>query len=307
MDQIGRRTLLTLGAALAGAGILGASPVRAVGSPIVDLGSKTITTLSDGNLVLPLKFVYPQVPPADLEAILAAHNLPKDRLEPECNITVLRDGQRLVVFDVGAGAHFMPTAGKLPDNLEAANIDPADVTDVVFTHAHPDHLWGLLDDFDELGFPNATYHMGRSEWEYWRADDTMSKTPDFRKSFVVGAQNRTDILKDRIQLFEFGAEVLPGVEAVDTRGHTPGHASFTIYDGTQSLMVVGDAITSQVSFSRPQWRSGSDQDAMAGIKTRENLLDRLATDETQICAFHLPNGGIGRVERHNGHYRFTAQ
>ena len=219
----------------------------------IALGAKTITTVSDGNLVLPLDFSFPDAPRDELVALLEAAGHKTDMLEPDCNVTVLKDGDRVVLFDVGSGPNFMPSAGKILDNIDAAGIAPEDVTDVVFTHAHPDHIWGLLDDFDEFVFPDANYYINQVEWDYWRADDTLEKMPEARKTFVVGAQNRLEALEDVIQFFNWGDEVVPGVEAIDTHGHTPGHTSFAIHDGSDSLTVVGDAATSAiVSFAHPR-------------------------------------------------------
>ncbi len=302
-----RRRFMLAGLTLTGAGLIGFAPARAAESPIIELGSKRLTTLSDGHLVLPMDFVFGDVPREDLLALLSANDLSTEQIEPPCNITVLRDGDRLVVFDVGAGPNFMPSAGRLPDSLAAAGIDPAEVTDVLFTHAHPDHIWGLLDDFDEVIFPDADYHISRAEWDYWRADDTLANTPEARKSFVVGAQNRMAVLEDRIQLFEYGDAVLPDVEAVDTSGHTPGHTSFAVHDGADTVTVIGDAILNGVvSFARPDWPTGSDQDPQKGIETRSRLLDRLAAERGHVIGFHLPAGGIGRVERQGPAYRFAA-
>jgi len=274
----------------------------------IALGEKVITTVSDGHLMLPLDFSFPDVPHDELVALLEAAGHSTAMLEPDCNVTVLKDGDRVVLFDVGSGPNFMPSAGKILENIDAAGIAPEDVTDVVFTHAHPDHIWGLLDDFDEFVFPEANYFINQVEWDYWRADDTLDKMPEARKTFVVGAQNRLEALEDVIQFFNWGDEVLPGIEAVDTRGHTPGHTSFAIHDGSDSVMVIGDAATSAiVSFAHPEWPSGSDQDTEQGIATRTKLLDRLAQEQGRFVGFHLPEGGIGRVEKDGAGYRFVAE
>lgn len=302
-----RRDVLKATLAVAGIGVSGLfpRPASAVGS--LKLGASDVTIISDGNLMLPLSFAFPDVPHDELIASLKAEGQPTDALLPDCNITVLRRGDRVVMFDVGSGPNFMPSAGRLMDNLGEAGVSPDEVTDVVFTHAHPDHLWGLIDDFDELIFADARYHMNRIEWEYWQAEDTLEKTPDARKSFVVGARNRMVFLEDRIELFEYGAEVVSGVEAVDTAGHTPGHTSFMIHDGSNSAMVVGDAITNvAVSLTHPEWPSGSDQDAEKGIATREMLLDRLAADGSRIIGFHIPHPGLGMIERSGSAYRFAV-
>jgi glyoxylase-like metal-dependent hydrolase (beta-lactamase superfamily II) len=123
---------------------------------------------------------------------------------------------------------------------------------------------------------------------------------------VVGAQNRLSVLEDQINLFNYSDEVIPGIEAVNTSGHTPGHTSFSIQRGNESVMIIGDALTHPIiSFEKAGWPSGSDQDREQGLKTRLALLDRLATDKTMLLGYHLPYPGLGRVERSNNTYRFV--
>ncbi|EKF17359.1 MBL fold metallo-hydrolase [Nitratireductor pacificus] len=298
-----RRDILIGGLALLGAGL--PRPAGALGR--FAAGDAEIIVVSDGAMNLPLGSVYPGLSETERDALLTQSGMPTDGYRPDCNVTFLRSGDRLAVFDVGAGPNFLPTTGKLAANLPEAGIDPADVTDVIFTHAHPDHLWGLLDDFDELIFPNAAHHMAEAEWDFWRADDTLSKMPEDRKSFVVGAQNRFAALEDRINLFKPGAEILPRVEAVDTAGHTPGHVSFMVHDGSGgATLIAGDAITNPVSFVRPDLETGSDQDRAMGAAARVRLLDRLAGDRARLVGFHLAHPGFGMAERDGSAYRFVA-
>lgn len=308
IDRYRRRLLLTSTAVACGAFIPAAVTTWANPIGVVPFGTGELHIVSDGHLTLPKSFAFPDsIDQQVLDALLKQHHMDTQTLTPDCNVALWRHEGRLILFDVGAGPNFMPTTGRLLDNLATAGIDPADVSDVVFTHAHPDHLWGLLDDFDEMICPNATYHMASREWDYWRAGDTYDKTPDNRKAFVVGAQNRFAVLEEVIKLFNPGQEVVPGVEAVETHGHTPGHASFLLHSGGDSIMLVGDAITNiAVSFAKPEWPSGSDQDPVAGAKTRVKLLDRLAHEQSLLIGYHLPHPGIGRVERSAGHYRFAV-
>jgi len=273
----------------------------------IALADSEIIVLSDGYLELPANYVLPEsISELERDAFLSKHG-PTSPFKPQCNVTLWQIDDKLVLFDVGAGANFMPSAGQLLADLETAGIDAADITDVLFTHAHPDHLWGLLDDFDDLAFPNANYFMNAAEWDFWRASDTLSKMPEARQSFVVGAQNRMALLEDRINLFNYGDEVISGIEAVDTHGHTPGHTSFLIHQQGESLLVVGDAATHPIiSFEKADWPSGSDQDAQAGKITRLALLDRLALEQTMLLGFHLPYPGAGRVERNGPLYRYVA-
>ena len=299
-----RRALLAAGAALAAAAA--GLRVRAARAAALDLGGAEITVLSDGHLMLPLGFIMPDIPRSDIDAFFAAHGGTPEAFTPDCNITFCRVGDRFVVFDVGSGPNFMPTAGKLPAAMEEAGIDPEEVTDVVFTHAHPDHLWGVIDDFDEPLFPNATYRMGAGELDFWRSPETLAAMPEERKTFVVGAQSRLAAIEDRMATFAAGDEVIPGIEAVATHGHTPGHMSFMVHGTSDSVLVVGDAISNVlVSFEKPDWHSGSDQDPAMGAETRSALLDRLAGDGSRIVGYHLPHPGQGRVERKDGAYRFA--
>lgn len=269
-------------------------------------GESELTILSDGNLSLPSGMLFSESIDVDEKAaFLKETNLSASPYEPDCNVVLWRKNERLVLFDVGSGSHFMPSAGKLLDDLEGLDIDPSDITDVVFTHGHPDHLWGLVDDFDELAFPEAAYYVNATEWDYWQDKDTISKLPESRKVFAVGAQSRFAYIEDRVNLFQYGDEILPGIEAVDTHGHTPGHTSFALHQGSSSMLVLGDALTHPViSFQKANWPSGSDQDPEAGKVTRLALLDRLAQEKMQIVGFHLPHPGMGVVERDGNAFRY---
>lgn len=302
-DFARRDVLKAVAALVAGAGLT--LPAHAASSTLV-LGDTELRTVSDGHMDLPLSFVLPDTPQDKIAPLFAAYGLPMDGLHPDCNPTLLKAGDRVAMFDAGAGPAFMPTTGKLAANLDAAGIDAARVTDVIFTHAHPDHIWGVLDDFDELLFPAATYHISRAEWDFWRADETLSRMPDSRKSFVVGARNRFAAIEGRVKFFKGGDEIVSGVEAVATPGHTPGHTSFAVHGGAETVMVIGDALSNiAVSFERPDWHWGADVDPELGAQTRFSLLDRLAADRTRLIGFHLPWPGEGTVKTKGHAYRFV--
>lgn len=281
-----------------------AMPRRLWSGTRLDFGPLRIDTLSDGHLVLPSSFVFGDLPEDELRPILAHHALTGGLQKPPCNVTLLRDGTRTVLFDLGAGPDFMPTAGRLSAALDTLEVAADDVTHVVFTHGHPDHLWGLLNEFDEPVFANAKHMMGRKEFDYWIDPDTASTIGEARKSFALGARRRLEIIAEQIALFEDAAEVLPGITAVLAPGHTPGYMGFVI-DAADPVMLVGDAIgNAHVAFERPGWPSPSDQDMDLAAATRSALLDRIATDRMLMIGFHLPEGGIGRAEKGAEGFRF---
>jgi len=291
-----------------GASLLLMPGARAFATTRIGMGGVDVFSVSDGNLALPASFFFEGLPQAELMPILEQYGVTGAQLEPPCNVTVLKSSDRVILFDAGSGSGFMPTAGRLLDSLEAVGIAPEHVTDVVFTHAHPDHIWGVLDEFDDLVFPEAAYWIGQDEWDYWSDPDTVTTIGEARASFAVGAQRRLEAIASQVTFFKSGEEVLPGVSAMATYGHTPGHMSFEIRSGNDALFVGGDAIGNHhVAFARPEWPSGADQDKTKGAATRKMLLDKLATEQIALLGFHLPNGGLGRVERAGDAYRFVPE
>lgn len=273
----------------------------------MDIGTATLTTVSDGSLTLPGSFLFDTMPKTELGQILAEFGLSEDRLTPECNLALYRDGTHTVLFDVGSGPDFMPGAGGVVDSLAALGLALEDITHVIFTHAHPDHIWGLLDAFDEPLFYEATYMMGRGEWDYWWNPETVNSIGDARAAFAVGARRRMSAIEDAVVLFVDGQEILPGIAALSTPGHTPGHMAFELRQGSEAALIVGDAIGNHhVAFRKPGWQSGADQDAAMAVSTRKMLFDRLTAERMMLVGFHLPGGGMGYVDVDASGYRFEG-
>jgi glyoxylase-like metal-dependent hydrolase (beta-lactamase superfamily II) len=301
--QITRRRLMATGTAALAASAL---PRRSWTQTTLSMGDTEIMTLSDGRLELPADFIFGPMPQDDLAPLLAEFGIDRSApLTPPCNLTLLRRGDTLALFDAGSGLSFQPSAGTLPEALDAAGIDPFDITHVIFTHGHPDHLWGVLDDFDEPYFGNAEHMMGGVEFDYWMDDATVSTIGEERASFAVGAKRRLEVIADAVTRFGDADEVLPGVTAALTPGHTPGHMGFVVGEGSDAVMVVGDAISNDhIAFARPGWLSGSDQDPEMAATTRLALFDQITADAMTLIGFHLGDGGIGTVEAAGEGYAF---
>lgn len=295
---------------LAGAAALGAAamlPRPVVARSVARLGEREVISVSDGGFVLPVGMAAAGRANDEVRALLAASNLPTDRIESVLNVTLLREGDSYTLFDCGAGQNFLAGSGKLGENLAAAGIAPEKVKRVVFTHGHPDHLWGAVDDFDTPAFPEATYHFPEAERAYWQNPEIYKQLPEDRHAFAAGAQRILKLLEPKLAFFKPGTDVGNGIASIATPGHTPGHVSFELSGGSNTLIVLGDAIThSIISFRHPDWRNGSDADAALAAETRSKLLARLADQKIPIIGYHLPTPGLGRVERDGLAYRYVA-
>ena len=295
---------------VAGIGVLVTTPllgyVRAAVPPFRrKLGAFEITVISDGALNVPLSFAIPDAPREELTALLTANNLPPGGMPSPTNVTLVKPGNDVVLIDAGSGSNFQPTAGKLAENMEAAGIDPASVTKVVFTHCHADHLWGAIDDLDEERFPKATYVVSPPEWDFWTSPDTVTRVPDWLKPMAQAAARILKRLEGKIERRAPGEAIAPGLSYLPTYGHTPGHMAVMLESGSERLIVGGDVLSHPaVSFAEPAWRMGSDFDSDLAVTTRKRMLDRLVADRLPYIGFHLPFPGHGIVEKSGSAYRF---
>jgi glyoxylase-like metal-dependent hydrolase (beta-lactamase superfamily II) len=269
-------------------------------------GAFEITVVSDGHLVLPTSFLAPGAPPAERTPLLQAAGQTGEQYDSPTNITLIRAGSDLILVDMGSGDRFMPTAGKLWDNLKAAGIDKDKITKVIFTHGHPDHLWGTVDELDELMLPNAAFYVGATEWDFWHSANASRGVPAEREGFVTGARRNYAAIKDRVNMFKPGDDIVTGLRVIATPGHTQGHVSLELAGGA-GLIVGGDALTHPlISFAHPEWKPTADHVPDQAVQTRAKLLDRLVNDKSKLIGFHLPYPGTGIVERKGSAYRFVS-
>jgi glyoxylase-like metal-dependent hydrolase (beta-lactamase superfamily II) len=251
------------------------------------IGSLEAYALADGHFDVPNdgKTFGLDKPTTDVDAVLAAAGLPKDsmRLDLQC-LLVKADG-KVLLFDTGMGA-FSENAetGQLPKSLALAGVSATAVTDIFISHSHGDHVGGLMTKAGALAFPAATIHLSAPEWATLQAD------PDKDSKRLVA------VITPKVATFEPGAQLMPMVKAVDTRGHTPGHSSYEIGDGTDKLFYLGDlAHHFVISVQRPDWQMSFDHDHEAGQRMRQQTLKDLGASGTRVFAGHFPFPGVGRI------------
>ena len=234
--------------------------------------------MSDGHLTVPTRFLARNASEAEIASAIGVSTA---TVTPPCNVTLVRTPTELILIDVGSGPHYMPGAGKLAENMEAAGIDRHSISKVVLSHAHPDHLWGLLDDFDDTPmFPNASYLISAAELNFWLAPDAISRLPEDRQNFAAGARRNLERIKEKLQIIKPGREIIAGMQVLDTSGHTAGHICVELSSQRDAALVLGDALTHPIiSFAHPDWMPAADHhDPQRAAAVRKTLLDKLATD-----------------------------
>lgn len=272
------------------------SPIR----PVIHrfpLGDAWITTLLDGAQVrTPLR------PPflldkddADLQRIAAAAHLPWDRFENSYSPCLVDTGTHRVLFDTGFGASGRGAgAGRLRALLAEAGHPPEAIDIVAFTHMHPDHISGVMED-GALAFPNARHMVGRVEFEAWKSGTGIPETRAGNRALFL---DLIAPLEDRLTLLSGGDTVAPGITAEEAFGHSPGHMMYRVASAGREALVWGD-VTNHYAFSLPFPDSpvGFDDDKPRAIATRRRVLGMVADAGTLVVGHHMPFPCVGRVER----------
>lgn len=268
-------------------------------------GEFEVTVLSDGHLVLPAEIIAPDAPQEEVQALLASMGQGPEQVQAPTNAVLIRAGSDVVLIDTGAGSSFGETAGRLPDSLRAAGIDPGTITKVVYTHAHIDHIGGTISPGPAASYPQATHHLAAAEHAFWTDPGLLSRVPQEMQGLVTGAQSAITAIGDRLMLMKPGDEPVSGVRVLDTPGHTPGHISFEVA-GDEGLIITGDAITNPIIFfAHPEWAFGFDADPALAVASRKSLLERAATDRVKLLGYHWAYPGVGYAERKDAAFRYV--
>jgi glyoxylase-like metal-dependent hydrolase (beta-lactamase superfamily II) len=271
------------------------------------IGNYSAFALEDGALQEPndgKSFVLGR-PPAEVAQVLKAGGAPGDHFEFDIHPLLVRTKDRVLLFDTGAGSSFGPIAGKLPESLAMAGIAPASVTDIFISHAHGDHIGGLVTSSGALLFPNAAIHISTAEWQWLGS----MKADEARQVGIAQLSSLVTAIKPKVVAFQPGATLLPGlVTAIDIKGHTPGHSGYEIGSGESSVLYIGDAMHSYVvSVGRPMWKVAFDKDQDVGAASRVALDKREAASGQRVFAVHFPFPGIGRIVPDKDSYRWSLE
>jgi len=317
---------LTRRHALAGAAALAASPLLPntsanAAAPPADkqapsfyrykVGDVQVTVISDGVNTFPLgdSFVL-NAKKDEVAAALEKAYMPKDKVSIQFGPLVINSGGKLIVLDTGNGpgafASSKGNVGQFATNMAAAGFDPKNVDMVVISHFHGDHINGLLNAEGTSAFANAEVLVPSVEWKYFMDDGEMAKQTGERMPGVFKNARRVFEagLQKKVTPYEWGKEVAPGLLAVETAGHTPGHTSYVLSSGSGKVFIQSDVTNIPYLFAaNPGWHAFFDQDPAMAEKARRKTYDMLVADKLQVQGFHYPFPGLGNVEKDGSGYR----
>jgi glyoxylase-like metal-dependent hydrolase (beta-lactamase superfamily II) len=322
----GHHMELTRRHALAGAAAIAATPLLPTHSahaatPVADkqapsfyrykVGDIQVTVVSDGRNTFPLEdsFIV-NAKKDEVNAALEKAFLPRDVFTIYFAPLVINTGGKVVVVDTGNGALANVSSkganGQFAANMAAAGFDAKAVDTVVISHFHTDHVNGLLTADGKPAFPNAEILVPATEWKFWMDDGEMSRAPAGRMQSLF--KNNRNIfeagLKKKVTPYEWGKEVVPGMLAIESVGHTPGHTSYVLSSGSGKVFIQSDVTNNPNPFAtNPGWHAFFDQDADVAEKTRRRVYDMVVAEKLQVQGFHYPFPGLGHVEKDGNGYR----
>lgn len=279
------------------------------------LGKLDITIVTDGHILMkPIQPNFaPDISPSIVNKVLDDNFGSRAEVDLGINIMIIKSGTSVIMIDAGCGSNFGPNSGWLQENLKNAGLEPAQITDIIISHAHPDHIGGLTDKDGNIVFPNAAVYLSKIEHDFW-----MSAAPDFSKSkikdeglkklVVEVAQKNITALKSRLKLIEDGQEILGCIKIHLAPGHTPGHLVCEVFSGTENLFHLADLVHSAILvIENPSWGFEGDTDFNLAVKSRIRVLNELAGARSRAFSYHLPWPGLGHLRKKNKGFEWLPE
>jgi glyoxylase-like metal-dependent hydrolase (beta-lactamase superfamily II) len=293
--------------AVAGAALFGFAYPAYADAPMVrsqvpgyyrmQLGQFEVTALYDGAIDLDAKLLK-NANATDLQRLLSRMFVGNPGMQTAVNAYLINTGSHLVLVDAGAAGLFGPSLGFVARNMKAAGYDAAQVDAVVITHLHGDHMGGLNDANGLPRFPKARILVSREESAFWLSQEIADGSPAKAQPYFKRVRDLAApyLASGQWQTFSTGSMLMPGIQAVQASGHTPGHTAYAIESEGQTLLIWGDLVHAHaVQFTRPDVSIEFDVDQKQAIATRRDIMKAMAANRSLVAGMHLPFPGIGHV------------
>lgn len=271
------------------------------------LGDFEVTVLSDGHRIVenPHGIFGMNTSQSDVEALLTETYLPVDKMQFSFAPTLVNTGTDLILFDTGNGEGGREGGvGQTFANLQASGYTPDQVTIVVITHMHGDHVNGLM-EAGAPAYPNARYVTGQTEYDFWSSEDRVGTPAENTHKNVV---SKVVPMAEKMTFLGDGGSVVPGITAMAAFGHTPGHMIYGLESGGRKLMLTADTANHFVlSLQRPDWEVRFDMDKAGAAGTRKAVFDMIAADRLAFVGYHMPFPSVGYIEKIGEGYRFIPE
>ncbi|RON52282.1 MBL fold metallo-hydrolase [Pseudomonas frederiksbergensis] len=270
------------------------------------VGDFQVTALSDGTVPQDLHALLTNTTPAETDGLLKNAFL-SNPAEVSINAFLIDTGSRLVLVDTGSGALFGPgKGGKLLGSLKAAGYAPEQINDILLTHIHTDHSGGLVSE-GQLVFPKATVHVGKPDVDLFLDPANIHGVNGYDKRYFEEAVKTVGpyVKAGKVVPFNGVTELFPGVKAIPTPGHTPGHSFYRFESKGESIEFIGDIVhVASVQFPKPKITIVYDVAPKEAAAQREKQFASAASQRELVAGAHLPFPGLGHI-RAEGEGGFT--
>lgn len=272
----------------------------------INLGELELFVLTDGYIhETDVSSFSPRANVLELKAILKDHFRPEDYIDMAMNILLVKTKNKLILFDTGLGIFSDEKSGFLLKSLQKAGFSAKDITDVFISHAHPDHIGGVVDKQNNFVFPNAAIFISKIEYDFWMNasikdfnNSALKAKPEMLGQIIPALQNILKTIKPRLKFYDLDNVFYDHFSFQLAPGHTPGLTVTTISSGNEKLMYIADLIHSDVLlFPHPEWGVSGDTDLDIATASRKKLLQQLADNKIRAFACHLPWPGLGFTKK----------